>query len=53
MTKTKTPTLTPQAVKVINDILERGNSVEVKPRKDDLIVLEIKRQVKISVPTSE
>lgn len=45
-----TKTLSPEAVKMINDILAKGNSVEVKPRKDDIIVLEIKKQIKISVP---
>lgn len=44
--------LTQEAVQAISRILERGNSVEIKPRKDDIIILEIKRQLKISVPAS-
>ena len=37
---------------VIAEILARGNTAEVKKRKNDVIVLEVERKIKISIPTS-
>lgn len=53
MIQTKIPILTEKAIQTINEIVARGNSAEVKPRKDDVIVLEVKRQLKIAVSASE
>ena len=50
--KSRPPMLTPQAVRLITEILERGNAAEIRARKDDVVVLEVKRQVKMSVSTS-
>lgn len=36
-------------IKVIQEILERGNTAEVKKRKDDIIVLEVQRKIKQSI----
>lgn len=46
------PLLDQRAVQAINDILNRGNSVEIRPRANDVVVLEIKRQTRYSVPVS-
>lgn len=35
----------PELVGAIEKILNRGNSVEIKKRKDDVIVLEVKREI--------
>lgn len=37
----------PDWVNVVIKILKRGNAAEVKREKDNLVVVEIKRQVKI------
>ena len=37
-------------IKKIEDILARGNTAEVKLRKDDIIVLEAERKIKYSQP---
>lgn len=37
-------------LKVIGEILERGNTAEVKMRKDDIIVLETKRKIEHKMP---
>lgn len=34
----------------IAKILERGNSAEIKYRKDDIIILEVKRKITASEP---
>lgn len=34
-------------VKTVLDILKRGNTAEVKREKDNIVVVEIRRQVKI------
>lgn len=39
-------------VSVIAEILKRGNTAEVKKRKDDIIVLEVERKIKLSIPTN-
>lgn len=36
--------LTEQEVQIIREILENGNSVEIKPTKDGIIILEVKRK---------
>ena len=38
--------------KKINDILNRGNTVEFKKRKDDLIIIEVQRKIKETVVTN-
>lgn len=38
--------LTEQEVQIIREILERGNSAEIKPGKDgNIIILEVKRNL--------
>lgn len=44
--------LTQEAIAEINAILARGNTAEVKPRKDDLVVIEVTRKLKIVVSAS-
>ena len=39
-----------ELVQVILDILKRGNSAEVKKEKDNIVVVEIKRQVRVKRP---
>lgn len=41
--------LTEKAVRTINEILSRGNTVEVRVRKDKIVVLEITGKVKCEV----
>nr|DAM74968.1 MAG TPA: hypothetical protein [Caudoviricetes sp.] len=44
----KTPALvTPEAVKVIEDILRRRNRVEIKIEDGSVVVIEVKRKRKI------
>ena len=43
--------MSPEAVSKINEILSRGNSVEIKSRKDDIIILEVKRKLSFSFPS--
>lgn len=31
--------------KIIKEILERGNTAEIKQRKDDVVVLEVMRKI--------
>ena len=40
---------TDKMIKIILQILSRGNSAEVKQRKDDIIILEVKRTIKQSM----
>ena len=40
---------TDKMIEMIMQILGRGNSVEIKQRKDDIIILEVKRTIKQSV----
>ena len=40
---------TDKMIEIILQILSRGNSVEIKQRKDDIIILEVKRTIKQSV----
>lgn len=52
----KTPLLRCEEITLIESILERGNSVEIKSRKTDVIILEIKKQIKAELskqPTKE
>lgn len=37
---------------VIAEILARGNTAEVKKRKDDIIILEVERKIWKSIPTN-
>lgn len=41
----KTETLLTRMIPQIAKILEKGNSVELKIRKDDIIALEVKRKI--------
>lgn len=34
-------------IKTVLDIIKRGNAAEIKREKDNIVVVEIKRQVKI------
>ena len=43
-----TETLLMRMVPQIAKILEKGNSVEIKVRKDDIIALEVKRKIAAS-----
>ena len=40
---------TDKMIEMIMQILSRGNTAEVKQRKDDIIILEVKRTIKQSV----
>lgn len=40
---------TDKMIEIILQILSRGNSAEVKQRKDDIIILEVKKTIKQSV----
>ena len=40
---------TDKIIEMIMQILSRGNTAEVKQRKDDIIILEVKRTIKQSV----
>ena len=37
---------TDKMIEIILQILSRGNSAEVKQRKDDIIILEVKKTIK-------
>lgn len=41
-----------EIITVIAEILGRGNTAEVKKRKNDIIVLEVERHIKLSIPTN-
>lgn len=38
---------TPEQLDIIKQALKRGNTVELKKERDNLVIVEIKRQVKI------
>ena len=40
---------TDKIIEMIMQILSRGNTAEVKRRKDDIIILEVKRTIKQSM----
>lgn len=40
--------LTEQMIKIIEDIIKRGNDVEVRRKGDGYIVLEVKKTIKYS-----
>ena len=44
----KKPTLDPQTIKAIEDIIRRGNDAEVRRKGDEYIVLEVKKTIKYS-----
>lgn len=44
------PKLNNEILSVIEDILARGNTAEIKMRKDDIIILEATRKIKHTVP---
>lgn len=33
-------------VKTIEDIINRGNTAEIKKRKDDVVIIEVKKEIK-------
>lgn len=39
-----------EIMKILMEILNRGNSAEVKKEKDNIVVIEIKRKVKVKTP---
>lgn len=39
-------------MKIISEIIRRGNVAEVKKEKDNVVVIEIQRKVKIKAPTT-
>ena len=41
-----------EIITVIAEILGHGNTAEVKKRKNDIIVLEVERHIKLSIPTN-
>ena len=43
-------TFTPEVIKEIDRILKRGDSVELKKQNGKLVLVEIRRQVKITTP---
>lgn len=42
--------LRPEALDAIEKILSKGNSVEIKRRKDDVIILEVKKEINNKQP---
>ena len=34
-----------EIIRVVKEILSRGNTVEIKQRKDDLIILEVSKKI--------
>lgn len=42
---------TPESLEIIKKILKRGDSVELKKERDNLVIVELKRQVKTKTPT--
>ena len=38
--------------KKINEILNRGNTVEIKKRKGDVVIIEVQRKIKETVVTN-
>lgn len=43
---------TEEMLKTIIEIIDRGNTAEVKRRKNDVIVLEAKRKIEYIVPSN-
>ena len=41
------------AIKIISEILSRGNSVEIRKRKNEIVIIEIQGKVKYSVAVDE
>jgi hypothetical protein len=50
---TQTPPLTEKAIQTINEIVNRGNTAEIRVRKDKLVVLEVIGKVKCEVAAAE
>lgn len=42
----------PELIENIERALKEGNTVELKREKDNLVLVEIKRKVKIKIPTN-
>jgi hypothetical protein len=42
--------LNKEAISEINEALRRGNAVEVKREKDNIVVIELTRKLKIKAP---
>lgn len=45
-------TINESTMKIISEIIRRGNVAEVKKEKDNVVVIEIQRKVKIKAPTT-
>lgn len=53
MSKCKPSDFSPQALEIMCDIINRGNQVEVKRERDNLVVVEIKRTALIKSPIKD
>jgi len=42
--------LSPEIIKAIEKILAKGNTAEIKKRKNDIIVLDVSRHIEESMP---
>lgn len=42
--------LTPQIEQIISEILSKGNSVEIRKRKDGIVIMEISGKLKKLIP---
>ena len=45
--------LTNEAIKVIEDILKKGGSVELRKRKGEIVIIETRGKLKYSITTDE
>ena len=45
--------LTDAAIAVINDILKKGGSIEIRKRKGEIVIIETKGKVKYTIITDE
>jgi len=53
MSKCKVSDFTPHALELMCDIINRGNQVEVKRERDNLVVIEIKRTALVKSPIED
>lgn len=40
-----------KSVEVIEEILKRGGSVEIRPKKNEIVIVEIRGKIKHKIPT--
>ena len=45
--------LTEEAIKAINEILKHGGSVEIRKRKNEIVIVEIKGKIKYTITANE